>query len=35
MNLVPYEFLKDMKLCSHRDKDLWDILQLKKIRNNK
>ena len=35
MNLVPYEFLKDMKLRSHRDKDLWDISQLEKIRNSK
>jgi len=33
MNLVPYEFLKDMKLRSHRDKDLWDIAQLEKLRN--
>jgi len=35
MNLVPYEFLKDMKLRSHRDKDLWDISQLEKLRNSK
>ena len=35
MNLVPYEFLKDLKLRSHRDKDLWDISQLEKIRNSK
>lgn len=35
MNLVPYEFLKDMKIRSHRDKDLWDISQLEKLRNSK
>ena len=25
MNLVPYTFLKDMKIRSRRNKDLWDI----------
>gem|GEM_PF-2632566 len=35
MNLVLYQFLKDMKLRSHRDNDLWDISQLKKTRNSK
>ncbi len=35
MTLVPYEFLKDMKIRSHRDKDLWDISQLEKLRNSK
>jgi hypothetical protein len=35
MNLVPYDFLKDMKLLSRRDKDLWDIFQLEKLRTNK
>lgn len=34
-NMVPYDFLKDMKLRAHRDKDLWDISQLEKLRNNK
>lgn len=34
MNLVPYDFLKEMKLRSHRDKDLWDISQLEKLRNS-
>jgi len=33
MNLVPYDFLKEMKLFSRRDKDLWDISQLEKLRN--
>ena len=35
MNVVPYDFLKDMKLRAHRDKDLWDISQLEKLRNTK
>ncbi|MEP7109378.1 MAG: hypothetical protein ABI760_15400 [Ferruginibacter sp.] len=35
MNLVPYDFLIDMKLRSRRDKDLWDISQLEKLRNKK
>ena len=35
MNLVPYNFLKDMKLRSRRDKDIWDITQLEKLRNAK
>jgi hypothetical protein len=33
MELVPYDFLKDMKLRSGRDKDLWDIARLEEIRN--
>jgi len=33
MNLVPYDFLKDMKLFARRPKDLWDISQLEKLRN--
>jgi len=33
MNLVPYNFLKEMKLFARRDKDLWDISQLEKLRN--
>ncbi len=32
MNLVPYIFLKEMKLFARRDKDLWDISQLEKLR---
>ena len=35
MNLVPYDFLKDMKIRAHRDKNLWDISQLEKLRNKK
>jgi hypothetical protein len=35
MNLVPYEFLKDMKLRSSRQKDLWDVARLEELRNNK
>lgn len=34
MNVVPYECLKDIKLRAHRDKDLFDVAQLEKIRNN-
>jgi hypothetical protein len=33
MHLVPYDFLKEMKLFARRDKDLWDISQLEKLRN--
>ncbi len=35
MEMVPYNFLKDMKLRSGRDKDLWDIARLEEIRNKK
>ena len=35
MNLVPYDFLIDMKRLSRRDKDFWDISQLEKLRNKK
>lgn len=35
MNLVPYDFLKEMKLLSRRPKDLWDISQLEKLRTPK
>jgi len=35
MRFVPYNFLKDMKLRSGRDKDLWDIARLEEIRNKK
>ena len=30
--MVPYNYLKDMKIRAHRDKDLWDISQLEKLR---
>ena len=33
IRIVPYEFLKDMKLRSSRDKDLWDIARLEELRN--
>lgn len=35
MNMVPYEYLKDMKLRSSRPKDLWDIARLEELRNKK
>jgi len=35
MNIVPYTFLKDMKLRSRRDKDAWDITRLEELRNLK
>jgi hypothetical protein len=31
IHFVPYDFLKDMKLFSRRDKDLWDIARLEEI----
>ena len=33
MYFVPYAFLKEMKLRSSRDKDLWDIARLEELRN--
>ena len=35
MQIVPYEFLKDIKLRSTRPKDLWDIARLEELRNLK
>ena len=35
LRLVPYEFLKDMKLRSRREKDAWDIACLEELRNLK
>jgi len=35
MKIVPYDFLKDMKLRSRRDKDMWDVASLKELRNLK
>ena len=35
INIVPYNFLKEMKLLSRRDKDLWDIARLEELRNLK
>jgi hypothetical protein len=34
-NFISYETLIDMKLLARRDKDLWDVAQLDKIRNPK
>jgi hypothetical protein len=31
--IVPYETLKEMKLLTHREKDLFDIARLEEIRN--
>jgi hypothetical protein len=33
IRIVPYDFLKDMKLRSRRDKDIRDIVQLEELRN--
>ncbi len=35
INIVPYEYLKEMKLLSRREKDLWDIARLEELRNLK
>jgi len=35
MNIVPYDFLKDIKLSSTRQKDLFDIARLEEIRDKK
>lgn len=35
LKIVPYEFLKDMKLRSRREKDTWDIARLEELRNFK
>lgn len=35
MNIVPYDFLKEIKLRSTRQKDLYDIAPLEEIRNKK
>ena len=34
LNIVPYDFLKDMKLRSARDKDLFDIARLEELRKH-
>ncbi len=34
MQLVPYNFLMEMKLFARRDKDLWDIAKLEELRSN-
>ncbi len=33
MHLVPYDFLKNIKLRAGRPKDLWDIARLEELRN--
>lgn len=35
LKLVPYEFLKDIKLRSTRNKDLYDIARLEELRSKK
>ena len=35
LKMVPYDFLKDIKLRSSRQKDLFDIARLEEIRNKK
>jgi hypothetical protein len=35
MNIVPYDFLKEIKLRSTRQNDLFDIARLEEIRNLK
>ncbi|MEO6328393.1 MAG: hypothetical protein ABIO55_05655 [Ginsengibacter sp.] len=35
MKIVPYDFLKDMKLRSRQEKDIWDIARLEELRNLK
>ena len=32
MKIVPYDFLKDIKLRSKRNKDVWDIARLEELR---
>jgi hypothetical protein len=33
LNIVPYEVLKEMKLRTHREKDMFDIARLEEIKN--
>jgi hypothetical protein len=33
LKMVPYNFLKDIKLRSRRDKDWWDIAKLEELHN--
>lgn len=35
LSIVPYEFLKEMKLLSHREKDMFDIARLEEIISNR
>ena len=34
-DIVPYEILKEMKLLTHGEKDLFDVARLEEIRNQK
>lgn len=35
LHIVSYDFLKEMKLLTHREKDMFDIARLEEIRNEK
>ncbi len=35
LNLVPYSFLKEIKIRSQREKGLWDIAKLEELREKK
>jgi len=35
INLIPYDFLINMKLKTRREKDLWDVARLDEIKNKK
>ena len=35
LKLIPYDFLKDVKLLSSREKDLWDVARLDELKNKK
>ena len=35
LKLIPYDFLKNAKLLSRREKDIWDVARLEELRNKK
>lgn len=35
LKLIPYDFLKKVKLLSRREKDLWDVARLNELKNKK
>lgn len=35
LKMIPYDYLKDIKLLSRREKDLWDIARLDELKNKK
>ena len=35
LKMIPYDFLKKVKLLSRRDKDLWDVARLDELKNKK